>query len=198
MTKVSNYPKYRNRSSIFKVGEELDTPTGRVRFIEVWSLPVSRERGFSNRRAIVEFVDTGYVTNCQISNLKAGKVKDRRARTVYGVGYLDSDLKIPSRESGSEVHRAYDLWANMLKRCYTDYDCSYDGVTVDPRWHSFINFLNSLPLIPGYEDWLAGKNVHLDKDLRVAGNKTYCLNSTQFVESEVNVSESSLRRWHGK
>lgn len=183
----------RNCKSKYEPGATLTTPSGEVRLLEVWNLAKARERGFSNSRAIVEFTATGYVTNCQLSNLVAGKVKDMRVPSVYGVGYLDADLRIPTRESGSEVRRLYDLWANMLKRCYTD--PTYSDCNVDPRWHSFRNFMNTVQDVPGYAEWCAGKNVHLDKDIRVPGNRVYSRDTCMFVDAAVNLADASNRRW---
>jgi len=183
----------RNCKSKYIAGEVINTATGAVRFLEIWNAAEARARGFSNSRAIVEFVGTGYVCNCQLSNLVAGKVKDMRAPSVYGVGYLDMDLRIPPRESGSEVRRLYDLWANMLKRCYTD--PTYRDCSVDPRWHSFRVFMNTVQDVPGYSEWCAGAGMHLDKDIRVPGNRVYSRDTCLFVPAEDNLADAANRRW---
>ena len=144
-------------------------------------------------RAVIRFVDTGYVANVQLSNIPAGKVKDRRERTVYGVGYLDWDISIPTR-SGALLRRVYDLWENMLRRCYFD----HTGATVDPRWHSFRNFFNSLEQVPNFPAFEAGEDVHLDKDTRISGNKTYSVDTCVFLSAFENVQDSALRRWGRK
>lgn len=140
----------------------------------------------------VRFLDTGFVTKCAIHNLLYGKVNDPTAPSVYGVGYLDG-IKIPAR--GGDVRRIYDLWANMLKRCYGGYKTSYTGCTVDKRWHSFKTFLNTFQDIPNSEAFLNKEDVHLDKDILVQGNKEYSLSTCQFVSAEENVADSLKRRW---
>lgn len=177
------------------VGSIHHTKYGRLRIIEKWTQKESKARGFSQARGIIEFIDTGYVANVQISNIKQDKIRDRRLPSVYGVGYLDCDLRIPSRDSGSEVRRIYDLWANMIKRCYGNYKCTYVGVSVDPRWHSFKNFLNCVPELKGYGEWLKDSSMHLDKDIIDPTCKVYSKDTCQFVTAAANVSESSNRRW---
>ena len=194
---MSSKPKRKVKSTKYAPGTVHQTSQGPLRIIENWGRAESKRRGFSNTRAIVEFIETGYVANVQVSNIPADKVKDRRRPSVYGVGFIGSDIRIPSRESGSEVRRAYDVWANMLKRCYGDYDdYSYDGVVVDKRWHSFTNFLNSLPKIPGYELWVERPfEYQLDKDIRVPGSKVYSLDTCSFVTIAENMADCLKRRW---
>lgn len=143
-------------------------------------------------RAIIMFVETGYTVNAQLSNIPTGKIKDKREPSVYGVGYLDCDIYIPARGSG-EIRRAYDLWCNMLRRAYYD----KNGSSVDVRWHSFKNFLNSLSEIHGYEEWLH-HDYHLDKDILIRGNKIYSRDTCLFVSAFDNVQDSALRRWGKK
>ena len=90
----------------------------------------------------------------------------------------------------STIRRAYDLWANMLKRCYQKYSGCYKNCRVDKRWHSFKNFLNSLPELPGYDAWERGENVHLDKDTRVKNNHLYSKDTCQFIPAHENVVEA--------
>ena len=184
-----------SRKSKYATGTIHNTPYGKLRVVDFWGHAKSRRKGFSNTRAIVEFLDTGYVCNVQVQNIGQGKVKDMRRPSVYGVGYLDMDIRIPSRESGSEIRKAYDLWANMLRRCYGGYEDSYKGVTVDKRWHSFRNFLNSIQELEGYDLWLADSSMHLDKDIKVPGSNVYSKDTCKFVTASENISDSSNRRW---
>lgn len=185
----------RKCTSKYVVGGTYVTPAGSVRLLEIWNQREARLRGFSNARAIVEFTETGYVVNCQLSNLAAGKVKDMRKPSVYGVGYLDADIRIPSRESGSEVRRLYDLWANMLRRCYHAHAPSYADCSVDPRWHSFRNFMNTVQDVPGYAEWCSGAALHLDKDTKVSGNRVYSRDTCAFISPSANLVDAATRRW---
>ena len=96
----------------------------------------------------------------------------------------------------SIIRRAYDLWANMLKRCYGKYKTCYEDCSVDKRWHSFKNFLNSLSELEGYELWERGEDVHLDKDIKGKGTRIYSKDTCMFVAASVNIKEGLHRRWH--
>lgn len=124
------------------------------------------------------------------------KFKDYRKPTVYGVGYIGSKIKIPTRESNSIIRRLYDLWANMLKRAYGGFDASYLNVTVDSRWYDFTNFLNTIVEVEGYNRFEKGDLVHLDKDIKCTGNKVYSKDTCMFVSQWENLSDAGSRRWH--
>ena len=84
----------------------------------------------------------------------------------------------------------------MLKRCYGEYSTCYTGCTVDKRWHSFKNFLNSIQELEGYDKWERGDNMHLDKDIKCKGNKVYSADTCMFVSAHDNIVDSLNRRWH--
>lgn len=179
-------------------GNIIDTPKGKIKIISV--KPGKRLNGNKriHPRAVIEFLNTGTVLDVQSTNIACGKFSDYRLPTVYGVGYIGSTLKIPSRENPSIIRRIYDLWANMLKRAYGNYKTCYVGITVDRRWHNFTHFLNTIQNVPGYSEWEKNEKAYvLDKDIKVKGNKTYSMDTCLFVPATENVRESSLRRWHG-
>ena len=181
----------------YKVGSIVDTPKGKIKILEYIAgkrLPNNKKQ---HPRVTIKFLDSGWVCNVQTTNIATGKIEDCRAKTVYGVGYLDTNIKIPTRGT-STIRKAYDLWANMLKRCYGNYKKCYKGCTVDKRWHSFKNFLNSLPELEGYEKWERGENMHLDKDIKGNDTKIYSKDTCMFVAATENIREGSYRRWHGK
>ena len=69
----------------------------------------------------VKFVETGYETKTRMGNLKLGKVKDYLHPSIYGKGILGEGFKQSDSQSYS-----FQLWKNMLKRCYGNYtDDSY-------------------------------------------------------------------------
>ena len=181
--------KRKPRSTKYAAGTVHETPAGRIRILEHIYHPDKANR------AVILFEESGWVANVQCTNIPAGKIRDCRKRTVYGVGYLGTDIRIPSRESGSIIRRLYDLWANMLKRCYGPYKGQYEGVVVDVRWHSFSAFMNTVTELPGYAEWEAHRNYVLDKDIRVPGNKVYSKDTCMFVDASENIAEASNRRW---
>lgn len=156
------------------------------------TVEVLKNLGTRPTKLIVQFVSTGYITECRATNLVSNKVKDHRLPSVYGVGYLDG-IRVQPR--GTEQRRIYDLWANMLKRAYGGYDKSYTDVTVDKAWHSFKTFLNTFGDIPNYESFLNGDDVHLDKDLRVPENRMYSLQTCQFISAIENTTHARNKRW---
>ena len=172
----------------YAVGTEHQTEQGTIVILE--HIPKGSANN-TNTRSVIRFKDTGYVANVQTANIPANKIKDRRKPTVYGVGYIGSEIRIPKR--GEYIRRVYDLWANMLRRCYHDcLDC-YEDVSVDPRWHNFTNFLNTVERIPNYDMWLADGSMHLDKDK--SGSRVYSLDTCTFLSPEENTSLARDKRW---
>ena len=109
--------------------------------------------------------------------------------TVSGVGYNDSPYKVSKGHRVNGVWKNtwrcpyYKQWENMLSRCYnTHYKKTrktYEGCTVNPSWHHFMDFRNWMQ----ERKW---QGLHLDKDLLVEGNKEYGPETCIFVTSEVN------------
>lgn len=140
------------------------------------------------KACVIQFVETGYTRTANIDNVKAGKVRDMYATSVYGVGYYGEFKKVPYWK------QAKQLWQNMLKRCYCEADKrGYygKGVTVDPRWHCFANFLEDISKLKNFNFWLQGQNgsaekYNLDKDLLVPGCKVYSKTTCQFITESEN------------
>ena len=181
------------------VGKEYDTPQGRIKILEI--LPIKKGvKGRSNKRAVIMFVESGWVANVQMSNIPLGKIKDKRKPTVYGVGYLDTNLTIPKRGTNSYIRQVYDLWCNMLKRCYGDKTSRnhkyYSDVTVDKRWHSFRHFLGTIHKVKYHDKWAKDSSMHLDKDLNQS--REYSMNTCVFMPAGENARLANLKRWHGR
>ena len=183
--------------SIYSEGTIHETPKGTVRILKRKS--GNKKPVLVHPRLVIEVLDTGTVLDIQQGNLKSGKFNDYMARSVYGVGYIGSTIQIPERNHNTVVRRLYDLWSNILRRAYGGYKSSYKGVTVEKRWHSFTNFLNTIHLVEGYDRWERGdEKMHLDKDIKSGGLcKEYSVENCSFVAASENVTESLMRRWHG-
>lgn len=139
--------------------------------------------------------DSGYETVAKTQNIVYGKVKDYLRPSVYGVGYIGSGMRIPTRESGDVVRKHYDLWANMIKRIVQER--GYEDVTVHPSWHNFTTFNSEVTTLEGYSDWLLDSaGYHLDKDL--SGSCTYSKGTCRFIPASENLSDASNRRWGNK
>jgi len=102
---------------------------------------------------------------------------------VFGVGVNDWVGKI--NVDGKSI-REYDLWKNMLKRCfdekYKQKKPTYQGVTCSKEWLSMTKFIEDVSQMRGYG--LSGWG--LDKDILVKGNKLYSKDTCCFVPKEVN------------
>lgn len=85
---------------------------------------------------------------------------------------------------------SYTLWTKILERVKDPKNYpNYIGCTVDKRWLNFSNFIKDLPKIPGYDLWLQnlGKDkIHLDKDIKIKGNKEYSFKNCMFVPERIN------------
>ena len=138
----------------------------------------------------VEFESTGYFTEVYIDNAKAGKVKDPYEISVYGEGCIGlPDKSIPYRKP------AFQLWKNMMKRCYSEKDQRgyYGKCFVDTRWKCFENFLNDIKYLEGFREWLDGSEnsyyaSNLDKDFYKQGNDTYSRHYCRFLPQGYNKS----------
>lgn len=142
---------------------------------------------------------SGFTTVAKETNILYGKVKDYLHPSVYGVGYIGAAIKIPGRSVDNILRRKYDLWANMLKRAlgtYTDaWNADYSDVLVAPEWFNFCTFAVEIEDVAGYEAWVLDSRMCLDKDL--ARKRLYSKGTCKFVTNAENLSEASLRRWHG-
>lgn len=178
----------------YEIGQTYDTPKGKVLILA--RTPKHYENGqMKHPRVTLKVLETGTILNVQTTNIATGKFNDYRRPTVYNIGYIGSDIKIPSR--GTFIRRAYDLWANMLKRAYGEYKGKYKNVTVDKRWHNFTAFLNSLPLLENYDKWERGEPYSLDKDTKIKGNRQYSQDTCRFILCTENSSNGANSRWHG-
>lgn len=139
---------------------------------------------------LIQFEDTGTTKEVYACNAKVGKARDPYAISFCGKGCTGEYRKTPY------WRQAKRLWSNMLKRCYDEnYESGYHGrgYTVCKRWLCFEHFLEDLPKIPNFSEWLDGfdktkTQFNLDKDLLVEGNKVYCLECCSFVPEGVNKS----------
>lgn len=128
-------------------------------FIFIEELP-SADNGC--RMCNVKFLNTNSIITCGILNALKGSIKDPYALSVCGVACIG---KAPKR------HYLYEIWRAMINRCYNPNNPTYRhhgamGVTVDNRWLCFENFIQDVPLLPGYNDWANNnfKDYALDKD----------------------------------
>lgn len=115
---------------------------------------------------VVQFESNGFCVNSRPGNFLKGTVKNPYYPTVNGVGCYG----VPAAESCTYSDRAYELWCGFMGRCYNPARRSYrwygeKGVKVAARWKCFEYFLQDLPRIAGFEEWVAHPTGYeLDKD----------------------------------
>lgn len=131
----------------------------------------------------IQFLESGSVRVANSANVYSGKVKDYYAKTRYGIGCIGEYQKV------SYHKQAMQLWGNMMKRCYSDFDIrgyKEKGTTVEARWLCFANFLEDIKSLEGFWYWKNNKGYELDKDLRIPGANVYSKETCSFVPAEVN------------
>lgn len=135
----------------------------------------------------VKFTNTATIKDIRKDALKRGDFKDRYEVSVHGVGAIGMAKKVDNE-------REYNIWINMLSRCFNKKDKGYKnyggkGVTVSEDWLLFEKFLSDIPLIDGYDKELfrEGK-LALDKDKKqsTSNNKVYSLSTCNFLSQEEN------------
>lgn len=123
-------------------------------------------------------------TNQQFEKVPASKKSIHQRDLVHDVGVNDASYIIRQVVNGkSVVCPVYSRWADMIMRCYSDKfqrRCpTYAGCSVCDEWLTFSNF----------ELWFNANYVgecHLDKDIKVIGNKVYSPYTCLLIPSELN------------
>ena len=158
---------------VIKVGEVYSTNSyGSLEIVEY----------INARQILVRFIDTGYEKYVQAVHIRKGSVKDPFCPTIFGKGYFG----VGSYRSctNGKITKVYMTWKNMLVRCYNSKtqikQPTYVGCTVVEEWHNFQVFGKWFDkhYIEGY---------HLDKDIKVKGNKVYGPDTCTFVSQTENI-----------
>lgn len=143
------------------------------------------------------FVDTGFKVHTHAHNIRSGSIRDKSLhlqtikRTikdplrprVFGVGFIGV-----GPYSRSDHLNIYAVWNSMLARCYSEKrqlkSPTYVGCTVDKEWHNFQNFA----------EWYLEncfKGCHVDKDIKIKGNRIYSPRTCMMATPLENSAESS-------
>ena len=138
----------------------------------------------------IKFIETEFVTITRAWCIKNGEIKDKLKPNVYGKGFVGAGI-YKTKINGKEV-RAYKIWQSMHQRCYDhklhDKYPTYIGCFVCEEWHDFQIFSEWFEL--NYKDGL-----HLDKDIKVKGNKVYSPSTCLFVSHAENVVAASAKHY---
>ena len=149
---------------------------------------------FSSKNVRVKFFSTGYEASFQLAHIVRGEVKDPLFASIFGVGLLGVGNYKPSTK-GKQTD-AYKCWYQMLRRCYSKIEHQrkpwYIGCTVHPEWHNFQNFAKWYD-----ENYPAdGGDYHLDKDIKIEGNKEYSPSSCMFVSPKDNAIKAAAKTFN--
>ena len=131
----------------------------------------------------IQFLKTGYETVARLGDIKNGSIKDLYSPSVFGAGILGTKYLI--NEGGIQT-KEYELWCNMLRRCYSDSfkkkQPTYDGCEVGDKFKSYEYFYEWCHIQIGF----ANKDWQLDKDLLIKGNKVYNESTCVFIPKDIN------------
>ena len=114
--------------------------------------------------------------------------REKLRKTICGVGINDADESVFDTD-------AYQVWVNMIKRCYDERVISrrecYRGCTICTEWLRLSNFLSWYRenCKPGYQ---------VDKDILIKGNKVYSPDTCLGVPRRINALFISARAVRGK
>lgn len=147
----------------------------------------------SAKNVSVKFIKTGYETSTYACSIRKGTIKDKLLPAVFGVGFI-GDGKHKSKVNGIRTE-AYACWLRMMNRCYCDaYQerfPTYSGCFVSDYWHDFQNFADWY--IENYPN--DGGAYHLDKDIKIHGNKEYSENACSFVSPQNNSEKARAKKF---
>ncbi len=164
---------------------------------EVYSTIASGNLEITNyinfKKVEVRFVATGFKLIVRMDSIRSGNVRDPLHRSVCGVGFIGvGEYKVSI--SGKHT-KAYRTWHNMLVRCYSEAEHKrkpwYVGCTTCPDWHNFQTFAK------WYDDNYpkGGGDYHLDKDIKIHGNKEYSPDACMFVSPEDNAIKAKAKSY---
>ena len=105
-------------------------------------------------------------------------------KLIYGVGI--NDLTEPTRYSKGVNTKEYNLWLQMLRRCYCEKALkrrtTYLGCSVDKDWLHFSIFAKHIRKMKGFNEY----GFELDKDLLFKNNKIYSVETCCFLPKSLN------------
>lgn len=144
----------------------------------------------NSRNVEIEFINTGGKAKAEAGDIRSGEVRDKLKPSFYGVGFTgDGKYKLSIKGVHTKVGKT---WVGMLERCYCpkyqEKHPTYKGCTTSVEWHNFQVFAKwfSDNYIDGY---------HLDKDIKIDGNKTYSHNACLFVTREANNIKAQAKKY---
>lgn len=137
------------------------------------------------REVVIKFLDEhSFIKTFPQCALQKGSFRNPFYKSFYGIGYIGyGSFKSGYKDSHT---KAYAVWSSMFCRCYCEKflsrSPSYVGCSVSPEWHNFQNFAKWFYSQKGFDE-----GFHLDKDIKVSGNKIYGENTCFLIPKELNL-----------
>lgn len=141
---------------------------------------------FRNSRSVDVRFECGFIaTNRTADHVRNGRISYPYKRTKFGIGYIGSG-EFKSKD-GNKNTREYNVWSNMIERCYSNKNKNYSKTTVCDEWHNFQNFAQ------WYND-NSKVGFDLDKDLYqiLLDDKIYSPQTCVFIPCELNSSLAGI------
>ncbi len=137
----------------------------------------------NNCHVLCEFINTKNRYVFYLRQLLKGNCKDRLAPKIYGVGYIGVGNYKTTK------HRvAYDVWHDMLRRCYYEPDqkaanVRYIGCRVSEEWFNFQVFADWF-----YANCFTTNMPRIDKDILGSKTKVYSPQTCCIVPHIINTA----------
>lgn len=164
-----------NSSNSFTVTALTDTKSNRMKLFEI---------------EFDEINGIKYKSLVRKEDIIKGKPRNPFFPSVYGIGYMGIATK-----KGNDTQ--WSRWIKMLARCYSPTNPKYktygaNGVRVCDRWLCFENYLADFSKLEGYDEHNL-RNIQLDKDTKIKGNKLYSPETCVFISASENSKEMNRR-----
>ena len=136
----------------------------------------------NNKQVVIMFLNTGFITEESMHNIRSGQIRDNSLPTTCGFGYID----IEGASIGRNMTKEYRLWNNMVNRCYNEVTrhiyLTYEDCSVSEEWRYLSKFKEWCNKQIGFDNdgW------NLDKDLLSKECKIYSEHTCVFVPPEIN------------
>lgn len=121
----------------------------------------------SKRIVRIKFLNTGFEYDVLLRFALKGQVKDYSIN--YNERYIDKSVSISTYDENI-INILHTRWNGMMQRCYNKNSAKYNdyggiGVTIDPVWHNFDNYLSDILLVENFNKFYNNPVLYdLDKD----------------------------------
>ena len=136
----------------------------------------------NNKQVVIMFLNTGFIKEESMGEIRSGHIRDSSIPTTCGFGYVD----VEGASVGKNMTKEYQLWNGMINRCYNENlrhkNPTYKDCHVSEEWRYLSNFKEWCHQQIGFDQvgW------HLDKDILSKDNKVYSEDTCVFVPPEIN------------